>query len=292
VTNLMVKNREINSATMPKKNQSIGGILLDSGKITPADAERILHIQKEKCLRFGDAAKFLGLITEEDIQQVLAQQFDFPILSGGDGEFSPELIASYQSTGEQVQALRAVRSQLMLRWFNESRKVLSVASSGRGEGRSYLTANLAIVFSQLGERTLLIDADLWQSRQHQLFKLDQTQGLSDLLTGRIDESVIARIPAFRNLSVLPSGTKPPNPMELISRGMTTCLNQFSQHYDVILIDTPASEQGPDSQLLASKAGGAILLARQNKSRLVDLEKLKYLFESAGAVCVGAVVGDF
>ena len=290
MTNLTLKNRAIDTATMLGKNQLIGGFLLDAGKISQVDAERILRLQKEKGLRFGDAAKSLGLITEEDIQQVLAQQFEFSILPSGDGKFSSELIAAYQPFSKQVDTLRSIRSQLMLRC--DGCKVLIVVSPGRGEGRSYFAANLAIVFSQLGERTLLIDADFRQPRQDQLFKLEQTQGLSDLLAGRVDASVVARIPEFRCLSVLPAGTIPPNPLELIGRGMTTCLTQFAKHYDVILIDTPASEQGTDSQILTAKAGGALLLARQHKTRLADLEKLKLLFESTGTVWVGAVINDF
>lgn len=287
-----LKPLEISTVTINGKNQSIGGLLLDSGKITQAEAERILRAQKENGLLFGDAAKLLGLISEDDIQQVLAQQFDFPILSGGKGGLSQELITGYQSSGEQIEAFRALRTQLMLRWFNENRKVLSVISPGREEGRSYLLANLAILFSQLGERTLLIDADFRQSRQHSLFKLDQKQGLSDLLAERTDFPVIAQIPVFRDLSILPAGTRPPNPLELIERGMTPWLSRFAQQYDVILIDTPAWESGADSQILAAKSGGALLVVRQHKTRLTDLEKLKALLASTGIPCVGAVVGNF
>jgi protein-tyrosine kinase len=285
-------NKGIDQRTGDAKTQSMGTLLVDAGKVSPVEIEQVLRIQKEQGLRFGDAAKMLGLVTENDIQQVLARQFDFPFLENGYSELSPELIAAYQPFTEPVEILRAIRSQLLLRWFDDTRKVLAVVSPERGEGRSYLTANLAIVFSQLGERTLLIDADMRQSRQHQLFNLQQTQGLSDYLAGRVDSAVISRIPDFPDLSVLPAGTTPPNPLELISRNMTTCLEKLSQDYDVILLDTPASEHCMDTQVLASKAGGALLLARRHKSRFACLEKLKYSLGRSGTVCAGSVVVDF
>ncbi len=297
--NITLKERAIDIAALAldiarssEKNQTIGDFLQATGKISPDDAERILTVQKEQGLRFGDAAKTLGLINDQDIQRALANHFDFPLLFNGDGEFSPELITAYQPFHEQVEVLRTVCSQLMLTWFNESRKILTVVSPRRGEGRSNVAANLAVLFSQLGRKTLLIDADLRQPRQQQIFRLNQTQGLSDLLAGRRDEWVIAPILHFRDLSVLPAGTKPPNPLELISRDMSACLSHLAGQYDVILIDTPANELGADSQVLSAKAGGALYLARQNHTRLADLAKMKNLFESTGAVSVGSVVTDF
>ena len=107
---------------------SIGHILLDMGKITPVEAERVLRLQKETGLRFGDAALKLGLITEADIQLVLAQQFDYPYLLPGQGNHPPELVVAYQPFGAQVEVFRAVRSQLMLRWFTSGHKALAVVS--------------------------------------------------------------------------------------------------------------------------------------------------------------------
>ncbi|MEQ1635275.1 MAG: chain length determinant protein tyrosine kinase EpsG [Methylococcales bacterium] len=274
------------------KPTSIGGALLDAGKITVADAERILRLQKEKGLRFGDAGKALKLITEEDIQQTLSEQFDFPFLANADSGLSEELIAAYRPFSPQVEVLRAIRSQLMLRWFTEQRKTLAIVSPAAKEGRSYLAANLAVVFSQLGERTLLIDADLRQPRQHLLFNIDTKQGLSDLLANRANASVITKIPELKGLSIMTAGTIPPNPQELISRALTNHLNQFSLDYDVILIDTPPASQGSDVQLIAAKAMGALLLARLHRSRLTDQEALKNSLENSGAACVGSVVNDF
>ncbi|WP_432741239.1 chain length determinant protein tyrosine kinase EpsG [Methylobacter sp. G7] len=271
---------------------SMGALFLDAGKISVGDAERIIVLQKQKGIRFGEAAKALGLITDDDIQEALSQQFDFPFLAASEENFSRELIAAYQPFSAQVEALRALRGQLMLRWFLDAHKTLALVSPRQGEGRSNIAANLAIVFSQLGERTLLIDADLRQPQQHALFKLHNVYGLSDVLAGRADLTGVTRIPGFRDLSVLPAGTVPPNPVELISRGLKTCLHQLRSQFDVILIDTPSAEQGIDAQIIASHCGGALLVARQHKTRLNDLQLLKEALQDTGSQCVGAVLTDF
>ncbi len=271
---------------------SMGALLLDAGKINASDAERIIILQKQEGMHFGDAAKALGLINDGDIQKALSHQFDFPFLAASEEHFSQELVAAYQPFSAQVEALRAVRGQLMLRWFIDVHKTLAVVSPSRGEGRSYMAANLAIVFSQLGERTLLIDADLRHSRQQALFKLQGGYGLSDVLAGRADLTAVTRIPAFRDLSILPAGTVPPNPVELISRGLKGCLQQLQTQFDVILIDTPAVEQGIDAQIIASNCGGALLVARQDNTRLNDLLHLKEALQDTGSQCLGVVLTDF
>jgi protein-tyrosine kinase len=290
----MYTEETIINSKMPKTapSASMGALFLDAGKISANDAERIIALQKQKGMRFGEAARTLGLITDDDIQGVLSQQFDFPFLAASEESFSRELVAAYQPFSAQVEALRAVRGQLMLRWFLGVHKTLSVVSPGRGEGRSQLAANLAIVFSQLGERTLLIDADLRHPRQDTLFKLQNDYGLSDVLAGRADLTVVTRIPAFGDLSVLPAGTVPPNPVELISRGLKKCLQQLQSQFDVILIDTPSAAQGIDALMITSACGGALLVARQHQTRLNDLELLKGALQDTGNQCLGAVLSDF
>ncbi len=274
------------------KPSNIGDLLVEEGRITRADAEKILQLQQQQGLRFGDAGKASKLITEEDIQQVLSQQFDFSFLTNTDSGLSQELIAAYQPFSQQVETLRTIRSQLMLRWFHNEKKTLAIVSATNGEGRSYFSANLAIVFAQLGQRTLLIDGNLRQPRQHVLFNLSDHHGLSDFLVNRADATVIKKIPELPYLSILTAGTVPPNPLEIISRGLDACLEKIAPNYDVILLDTPAVSQGSDVQLLARSASGALLLARQHETRLADMETMKTFLEKSGVVCIGAIISDF
>ena len=277
------------------KDTSVGALLLDAGKLRPEDAERVVRLARGEGLRFGEAAVKLGLVTQADIQRVLSRQFHYPYLA--DGERTPisrELIAAYQPFSPQVEALRALRGQLLLRLFNAEDtpgKILAIASPARGDGRSYLAANLAIVFSQLGERTLLIDADMRFPRQHTLFNLSGSIGLSSLLAGRGNGSAIERVAAFLDLSVLGAGPPPPNPQELLSRAnFGELLQEFARSFDVVLIDTPAATLSADANAIVGRAGAAILVARQHRTRIAELSALGEAL--AGVRLVGSVLNKF
>ncbi|OZA27911.1 MAG: chain length determinant protein tyrosine kinase EpsG [Hydrogenophilales bacterium 17-61-9] len=271
----------------------VGRLLLDADKLSSEDAERVVRLQKEEKLRFGEAAIKLGLITEADLQQVLSHQFAYPYLSPGEGHFSPDLIAAYEPFGEQAEQFRALRSQLMLRWFSSRNKTLTIAGINAGDGASYLAANLAVAFSQLGERTLLIDADLRRPRQHVLFNLGNRPGLSELLAGRVNMSAVSRIPAFSNLSVLTAGAVPPNPAELLSRAATPVkLEDLAGNYDVILVDTSSAHDSSDAEMVAARTGAALLVLRQDHTQLAAAAEFQASLMGAGAVLIGTVLNRF
>ena len=207
----------------------------------------------------------------------------------------PELVAAYKPFSPVVEKLRTLRSQLMLRWFNAERQhnALAIMSPGNKEGRSFIAANLAIVFSQLGERTLLIDADLRSPRQHELFKLDINAGLSGMLAGRIGPEAVVRVPALVGLSILPAGAVPPNPQELIGRAsFTVLLDSLIRDFDVVIIDTPAANEHDEAQIIATRAGAALMLAHKNISSIPEMTQLARSLQQTGATVVGSVLNDF
>jgi len=256
---------------------------------------RILHLQREQGLPFGDAAIQLGLLTEADIQFALARQFSHPCLVRGESKVSEDLVAAYARSGPQLEALRALRSQLMLRWFdNEPKpKALAIVSGDRGEGRSYVAANLAVVFSQLGRHTLLIDADMRNPSQHNLFGLDNSVGLSEALSGRGGPVTIRRISGLPDLWVLPAGAPPPNPLELLARPkFPQLLAELGQKFEVILLDSPAATDYADAQTLAVRAGAALIVARKNATRMWQVRGVSDTVAQGNATIVGTVLNDF
>ena len=274
--------------------RSIGAILIEAGKLTAEQAEQILRFQKADGLRFGDAAIKLGFATEDNISFALAKQFDYPVVLPGQSKLAAELIAAYQPYSTQVEALRALRSQLMLRWFSSEpeRHALAVVSPGSGEGRSYLAANLAIVFSQLGEHTLLIDADMRNPRQHQFFGLDNRVGLSAVLSGRGDAEAIQRITELMDLSVMPAGATPPNPQELLSKQVfSNLLEELVNEFDIVVIDTPPAAQFADAHTVAVRAGAALMLAKTNTTRMRKMRQLMDVLNRASAHVVGMVLNE-
>jgi chain length determinant protein tyrosine kinase EpsG len=171
--------------------------------------------------------------------------------------------------------------------------VLTVVSPGAGEGRSYVAANLAASFAQLGERTLLIDADLRSPRQHQIFGIANRVGLSAVLSGRADGTAVVPLPELGRLSVLPAGGIPPNPQELLSRRVLgILLHELRANYDVIFIDTPPALPYADAQCVAFRAGSAIVINRKDHTRLADTNSVIKDMSEAGTHVIGAVLNSF
>ncbi len=287
----------MNTAIPANAARSIGTILIESGRLSGADANRIAEYQQQHGLQFGDAAIALRLLTKEDIDYALAKQFDYAYLNNQDSSLSSRLVAAYKPFSKIGESLRAVRSQLMLRWFNTeaTHKVIAVVSAGKGEGRSFIAANLAIVFAQQGQRTLLLDADLRASPaegQHSLFKLGKSTGLSGILADRAGLEVALPVPGLPGLTVLPVGAVPPNPQELLGRPeFGQLLAKVSQQFDVIIIDTPAGDDYADAEIIAARSGAALMVARKNQSLMPSVALLARRLQAGGVTLVGSVLND-
>lgn len=282
------------SRNIVRDDHQIGAILVDEGKLKPADLERILDLHQRSGLHFGEAARRLGLLGEADIQGALARQYGLPHLIPGDEGASPELVAAFQTRHPCTEELRGLRTQLLLRWLDPAagRRVLAITSPGRGDGRSYLAANLAVVFSQLGLRTLLIDADLRNPRQHRIFNIPSRLGLAAALAGRVDANAVVPVPGCAKLSLLPAGAPPPNPQELLSRPMLgELLGELEQKFDLILLDTSAALAFSDSKSVAFRAGSALVLARKNHTRIADTNHMIRELSDTGTRIVGTVINS-
>ncbi len=282
--------------TVPRVIRPIGAILVDAGRLSREDVERILNAQKQRGLKFGELAIQMGLLTADDVQYALAEQFSFPYLNpGSEGrQISRELEAAFEPYSPAAERLRSVRSQLLLRWYNkgERRQVLSVVGTQRREGRTYLAANLAVVFAQLGERTLLIDANFRSPRLHDLFSLQNRSGLSTLLSGRSGHDAIVHITELAGLFVLPSGPVPPNPLELLGQpAFTDLLMHARNSFDLVLIDTPGASEGDDALMVTVQAGAALAVARNGHTRVNALRGLVEGLGQVGVEVVGTVLNE-
>ncbi len=278
-----------------RHDRRIGSLLAEAGKLGAKDIERVMELQQKEGLRFGEAAHRLGLITEDDLHCALANQYDFPRLLPGNERINSELVVANDPFHPRAEELWALRTQLLIRWSNrEARnRALAIVSPGSREGRSYVAANLAVVFSQLGERTLLIDADLRAPRQHRLFNIPDRIGLSAVLSGRADRGAVVPVPEFGTLSVLPAGAPPPNPQELLSRhALSVLLNELGTEFDVILLDTPPAKLYADAQSVAFRAGSVMLLARKDHTRVADTTSVIRELGDTGVRVIGTVFNAF
>ena len=274
-----------------RQDGRLGTILVEDGKIDAGDVEPILELQRARGFRFGEAALCLRLITRDDLRGAVARQYGLPHLLPGNEDISSELVGAYEPFHPRAEEMRALRTQLLIRWSNAKvrHRMLAVVSPGAGEGRSYVAANLAVAFSQLGERTLLIDADLRAPRQHRIFDVPDRVGLSAVLSGRADRGAVIPVPKCGTLSLLPAGACPPNPQELLLRpALANLLGELRNEFDVILFDTPPASVYADAQSVAFRAGSAIVLVRKDHTRIADTAGTIRVLSDTGTRVVGTV----
>jgi protein-tyrosine kinase len=270
------------------EDRPIGRILVDMGKLRPRDADRVFAMHRELGMRFGEAARKLNLVKDADIQQALSVQFNYPHLNARQSVLGPELIAANAPFQAQAEALRDLRTQLLLHWANPERKVLAIVSVNARDGRTFVAANLAVVFAQLGEKTLLIDADLRQPRQHRLFG-HGGPGLAQALSGRSGLQLAERVSYFENLWLLPAGATPPNPLELLSRPeFPKLLAEARKQFTIVVLDTPANLRGSDARLIAARSDGMLAVVRQDRTRIADLESLCRAASASGVPLAGTI----
>jgi protein-tyrosine kinase len=207
---------------------------------------------------------------------------------------SNELLMAHTQDHPHCERLRALRTELSLLLGNGGRQasVVAVLSPGPSEGRSQLAAELAIAFAQLGRRTLLVEADLRQPRQHLLFRTGHARGIAQYLTiGKLPQFL--RVESLPQLSLLTSGPVPPNPLELLSDGrFERLLSDWRRIFDVVVIDTPALTQFADGLAIASFAQQVLLLSRANVTSHKDMKDTLRRLTSTNARILGAVINHF
>ena len=268
----------------------LGDALIAQAKLTQQDVKRVLEYQLKNNVLFGDAAKKLGLINDNDLQAALSAQFNYSYLHHSNNKLSQSLIAVHQPYTVEVENLRSLRNQLLIRWFDQGNKSLAVASVNKQEGASDLTANLAIIFSQLNKKTLLIDANLRESTQHQLFNIDTKIGLANILANRQGRYQLARHESLPNLAILTAGTQVPNPQELLSQpAFSELLTDLEKIYDIVLIDTTPLVLGSDVLTVVSKVKAAIIVTRKNVTAVAELQQLNQQLGITGAKVIGSIL---
>jgi protein-tyrosine kinase len=276
-------------------DSKIGQLLLLAGKLKPEDVKAVVVAQQSRKLRFGDAAIDLGLVTRKDVERALSLQFGFPYLHPGEGTLGPELYAAYAPMSPAAEAVRGLRAFLMRRAITEKRKTLAVLGPRARDGASTLAANLAVVFAQLGERTLLIDANLRSPRQDRLLGKNgrPTPGFSSVLGGRHPlKETLEPVSPFTNLQILRAGPAPPNPQELLGGvNFAYIMETIPAIFDVVIVDAPPVLEYPDAVLIAAHTSHCLMVSRRHRSKVADVVSARSQLESSDVAVLGAVLID-
>lgn len=187
------------------------------------------------------------------------------------------------------EAYKALRTSLIFSTAQEGCQVILVTSSEQGETKSTTAVNLGLSFAQNKSRVLLIDCDLRLPTVAQKLKLQGTPGLTDMLVGRAKASeAVKRL--SNGLYVLPAGTLPPNPAELLgSKTMGLLIEQMKPNFDQIILDTPPINALSDSLVLTPYSSGVVLVTRQGMTRAKELRTAIQKLEFADAHIYGVIL---
>lgn len=194
------------------------------------------------------------------------------------------------------EAYKSIRANIMFSVVKKGCKIIVVSSSLPNEGKTTTTVNLAASISQADQRVLLIDGDLRKPKIHQYFSVSSAPGLTDYLSDvasarhKMDIFGIIHPTKYENLSVITSGTIPPNPAELLgSDFMRDFLNGISKDFDYIIIDTPPLNVVSDALPLIRESDGIVLVVRDNQTTHPELQKALSSLEFIDAKILGFVV---
>jgi capsular exopolysaccharide synthesis family protein len=166
-----------------------------------------------------------------------------------------------------------------------------VTSSGPGEGKSIVSANIAVALAQAGQRVLLIDGDMRRPRVHEIFGSEQEPGLSNVLTGVAKPSdAIRRCPTIHGLWLLSCGHIPPNPAELLgSHRFRDFMGSLEGHFDWVVIDSPPVLVVTDSSIVGNQASGVVFVVGSDKTSRQAARAAIEQLDAANARIIGSVL---
>lgn len=202
-----------------------------------------------------------------------------------------ELITQSRPQSQMSEAYRALRTSLLLTSVGAPPKIILITSALPQEGKTTTSVNTATVLAQKGTRVLLIDADLRRPSIHKALGLGPKSGLSNVLTGGVSlPDAICRLSAMPNLFVLPAGTPPPNPAELLaSSQMVEVLAELRQHYDHIVLDTPPTLSVTDAVVLSTRADAVVLVIRCGQTTKPALRRSREILGQVNARVAGVLL---
>ncbi|MCB1935422.1 MAG: CpsD/CapB family tyrosine-protein kinase [Nitrosomonas sp.] len=207
---------------------------------------------------------------------------------------APKLPVIDEPDSGLAESIRAVRTQLILNGFPSSKKRMALISVSHDCGANHFSANLAVLFSQLGKQTLLIDTNLKYPVLHQVFNLPETNGLSDILIGHTPvNKAFVSFRTLPDLTLLPAGKIQSNASELISKPEFKTINeQLAREFDIILYDAPPFFESTDALIIANYVDYVLLLIHKHHVRLADVSNACKQIIDGGGEIIGSILVDY
>ncbi|MGV3117915.1 CpsD/CapB family tyrosine-protein kinase [Clostridium baratii] len=199
------------------------------------------------------------------------------------------LILEKQPKSIEAESYRILRTNIMYSSFDKEIKRILVTSAEPGEGKSITSGNLALAFAHDEKKVILIDCDLRRPSLHKKFRISNNKGISDAIIDRrkLNDCIQKRT---EYLDILTAGKIPPNPSEMLgSKAMSSLLDELSNIYDVIILDSPPVLAVTDAQILSTKVDGTILVVRGEKTKKDSVIAAKGVLNKVNANILGTVL---
>lgn len=277
-------------------DEPLRDVLLQLGYLTVEQAERVRSHAAQRGLDFDSAALELGYITPDDLDRAREILITSMAQRGSVRRaLSDELVAVSNPLGIRAEAVRLLRTQVIAQHIKAGRRGLAMVSPVPDAGCSNLLANLAVALSQVGIKTLVVDANLRDPRQHELFGLDrEAPGLSTYLSMRVTRPErVVQANVLPSLSVITAGPAVSRPQELLSsRRFRDGVNMLLREYDIVLFDTPPANSSADALTVGAAAGYVIMVARRDHGFFKDISTLVDQLQASRCTLIGSVLNEF
>lgn len=204
-----------------------------------------------------------------------------------------ELIVKLRPKSIISEDIRTIRTNLEFLLTDNESKTFMITSSVPGEGKSFVSSNLAVAFAQYDKKVLIIDCDMRLGRTHKIFEVSNKNGLSNLIAKYDDLTALEEYiqkTDVKNLYVLPRGVVPPNPSELLSsKRFELILNKLKKVFNYIILDSVPTNGLPDALVLSKLVDKTLIVCKHGYTDITDLESTKKALENVNANIAGVVI---
>ncbi|BAS41738.1 chain length determinant protein [Klebsiella oxytoca] len=189
-----------------------------------------------------------------------------------------------------IEAIRGLRTSLHFAMMEARNNILMISGASPNAGKTFVSSNLAAIISQTGKTVLFIDTDMRKGYTHKLFNLDNSNGLSDILAGKISAADAIKSVKDAGFHYISRGVVPPNPAELLMhRRLDELLTWASKNYDLVILDTPPILAVTDAAIIGNYVGTTLLVARFEQNTVKEIEVSAKRFEQSGVVIKGCIL---
>lgn len=275
----------------PIAADSAGAQLLASGRLS---ADEIVRVQEHQALAesdFAESAVALGLVSADDLRTLLAREQRGTARTGKNQGLPAELVCVGQPSHPLAIAVYRIRTALFqAHRYKQAPLRIAIVGAERGEGRTFLAANLAVAFAQVGARTLLVDGDLRHGRLHALFNISNDRGMALALQGPSDIDRGIAVLAQDPLAVMPVEAEENLQQSMSPARFKSLVSRLARNQDVLIFDTPAWSESADAQLVAAESDFALVVARMHKGSKTQLQSLNQALARCGTTTMAVPFG--